>query len=745
MSKMQMNQCGFIRGLNGVSACLLATLSVAAWSADAELTREVSASAVALTDAVYTSDDSPTELKLAAYRAWSETRSRDYDRAQDISPRQMLVLLEVAERTGANLGQALATGEMESAHTWNDHVRPTIAEGRLGSATGVWQFIPATFHHIIRKYGAELLATTEAAADREPMDLGEGLFSDAQVRRLIRETIEGVRDAKDEELQLLRHNFAVLAFAKHYLSLDSGATTPEEDYLFHFLGAGEGRRILLLARGEARDTLCVKPVEEPTAPLQDAPGGTASSTDIASLLPDVARDPAPRAAAGLGRGTLRERSEPLGLRRPDRLSESRPSADVMIYARRPSDDAVVSSPELMAAAYAPAPDATSIFNAPPTVSSQWGLPADSPTVTGNLGMFYRDGRGQTQPYTWGEFLDHLARRVRADSQPSMVRAKYGVGFEMTGGDMPQWAFDPTKPVEPATFSHGPDRRVTLPKALVTGPLHRDETRHYKALLAALVSRGEDTPLETLPPRVAAALRHLGFLSASASATDTRDPLVLKALHDFRDAVGKAEPDDPEYRHHLMPAERVALEIYDRRIARYAALQAGQQASLVDAPDLSRLKSLPSGLQRLAAPHLVQVQTALAEHDLLKQPTQKSVWRDKNKKKRVSYKTIPFAGKVDTATLAALDAFQWRNGLRKTGGALDAATLGLLSLPPMGAEIFRPLSGPMCSVQIWAGRPPICGIRRERQGPVDVLRIAGLTDIDPKPRFAGLFEGPAHVR
>lgn len=235
------------------------------------------------------------------------------------------------------------------------------------------------------------------------------------------------------------------------------------------------------------------------------------------------------------------------------------------------------------------------------------------------------------------------------------------------------------------------------------------------------------------------------MSASASATDTRDPLVLEALHDFRDAVGKAEPDDPEYRHRLMPAERVALEIYDRRIARYAALQAGQQASLADAPDLSRLKSLPSGLQRLAAPHLVQVQTALAERDLLKQPTQKSVWRDKNKKKRVSYKTIPFAGKVDTATLAALDAFQWRNGLRKTGGALDAATLGLLGLPPMGAEIFRPLSGPMCSVQLWAGRPPICGIRREEQGPADALRIAGLSGLDSEHRFAGISEGLPHVR
>ncbi|EGV18332.1 peptidoglycan-binding protein [Thiocapsa marina] len=739
-----MKRSGFMRDLVGVAACALTSLSAASWSSTAELGEE-SSSPVSVTDAVYTADGSAHALMLAAYRDWSETRWRDYDRTQDISPRQMLVLLEVAERTGANLGQALATGEMESAYTWNDHVRPTIADGRLGSATGVWQFIPATFHDIIRRYGAELLSATEAAAGRAPMDLGNGPFSDAKVRRLIRDTIEGVRDAKDEELRLLRHNFAVLAFAKHYLSLDSGATTPEEDYLFHFLGAREGRRILALARGEARDTLCVRPVEVPTAPPRDAPGGAASRTEIANLRGDIERESAPLGAAGLSRGTLRERSEPLGLRRPDRLSGSRQAADVMIYARRPSDDVAVSSPPLMAAAYAPAPDAASVFNVLPAVSSQWGLPADSPTVTGNLGMFYRDGRGQTQPYTWGEFMDHLARRVRAESQPSMVRAKYGVGFALTGGDMPQWAFDPTKPVEPETFSHGPRRRVTVPAALVTGPLDRDETRHYKALLAALVDRGEDLPAETLPPRAAAALRHLGFLPANVSGTDTGDPAVHEALRDFREAVGKAEPDDPQHRHRLMPAERVALEIYDRRIARYAALQVGQQVSLADAPDLSRIKTLPSGLQRLAAPHLVQLQTALAERELLKQPTRKSVWRDKKKKKRVSYKTMPFAGKVDTATLAALDAFQWRNGLRKTGGVLDAATLGLLGLPPMGAEIFRPLSGPMCSVQIWAGRPPICGIRRDMQGPADVLRIAGLADLDPEPRFADIFEGPAHVR
>jgi hypothetical protein len=634
---------------------------------------------------------------------------------------------------------------MESAYTWNDHVRPTIADGRPGSATGVWQFLPATFHGIVKKYGAELLGASDAAAGRGPMDLGEGPFSDAQVRGLIRDTIDGRRDAKDEELQLLRHNFAVLAFAKHYLSLDSGATTPEEDYLFHFLGAGEGRRVLALARGEGRDTLCVKPVEDPPAPLQDAPEGAASSTDIASLESDVAGDSAPAVAAEPDLGSVRHRPEPLGLRRADRLSVSRQSEAVMVFARRPSDDVVLSAPALMVAAYAPVPDPASAIDAPPEVSSQWGLPADSPTVTGNLGMFYRDGRGQTQPYTWGEFVDHLAKRVRAESQASMVRAKYGVGFDLAGGDLPERAFDPTQAAEPATFRYGPERRVLLPAALVTGPLDRDETRHYKALLAALAGQGEDNPTETLPPRTAAALRHLGFLSPGASGTDTREPAVQQALRDFRAAVGKADPDDPEHRHRLMPAERVALEIYDRRIGRYAALQAGQQVSLAEVPDLTRIKSLPSGLQRLAAPHLARLQTALAERELLKQPTQKSVWRDKKNKKRVSYKSVPFAGKVDKATIAALDAFQWRNGLLKTGGALDAATLGLLGLPPMGAEIFRPLSGPMCSIEIWRGAPPICGIRRAPQTPDTVLRTVGLADLDAEPRFPSIFEGLPHDR
>ena len=227
----------------------------------------------------------------------------------------MLLLLEVTERIGASLGQALATGEHESARTWNDHVRPTLKNGSLGSATGVWQFQPATFHGIIKRFGTQLLAASaaDAAAGRDQMDLSDGPFTDTQVRGLIQDTVDGKRGADDEELQLLRHNFAVLAFAKHYLSIDNGATTPEEDYLFHFLGEKQGRRILALARGEARDTLCVKPVEPPTPAPETNPEPT-----IATGLPPAptlqpAAPPRPVVVAGpaagleIGRASCRER------------------------------------------------------------------------------------------------------------------------------------------------------------------------------------------------------------------------------------------------------------------------------------------------------------------------------------------------------------------------------------------------------------------------------------------------------
>ena len=159
----------------------------------------------------------------------------------------------------------------------------------------------------------------------------------------------------------------------------------------------------------------------------------------------------------------------------------------------------------------------------------------------------------------------------------------------------------------------------------------------------------------------------------------------------------------------MPVERVALELYDQRIARYAGLQAGQQAALGDALDILRVRKLPARFQRTAAPYVAAVQTALADRGLLTQPTQKTVWRDKKRKKHTSYKTVPFAGKPDKATVAALNTFQLRHGLRRTDGVADALTLEALGLPPMGMDVLLPPSGPRCAIEGDADATPLCEV------------------------------------
>jgi hypothetical protein len=597
------------------------------------------------------------ESALAAYRAMAATQSRNYDRAQDISPRQMVRLLEMSERTGANLGRALATGEFESAHTWNNFVRPPGSAGRLGSATGVWQFQPATFHAIVKRYGKQLLAASEAdvALDRKHLDLGEGPFDDAEVRRLIEETVDGSRGVDDEQLQLLRHNFTVLAFAKHFLSVDSGASTPEEDALLHLLGAGQARRVLALARGRTRNTLCVKPVkgQPPRLNRRRAATGDAVSMTRARAMPQVVTGITPRSAL-----------------------------------------------------YAP--------QVGPLVSSEWGMPADSPVVTHNPGMFYRDGKGQTRPYTWAEFMKHFARRVKAKRQPALVRAKYGVGFELSGGDVTERAFNPNKEAKVAEYDYSNVGAVHVPEALLLGPLSREEARWYKQRLAELVSRGEDRPTETLPPEALSALHHLRMLPLNLQGARTSSPEVRRALHDFRRKVGKDEPDDPAHSDLLMPAERVALQIYDQRLARYAALQAIQQDSLSHAPDLERIREMPDRHQRFAAYYIAELQRALGAQGLLKQPKKKTVWRDKKGRKRVKYKTLPFAGKVDKKTVTAFSAFQVRNGLRKTEGVLDSASLRLLGLASMGCEIFLPAVGPQCVINRTTNPASMCELPAENK-------------------------------
>jgi hypothetical protein len=774
----------------------------------------ITAGEVPLNPAIYSGRPGSPPVTLATYRSISASKSRQYDRTQDISARQMLVLLEVAERTGSNLGQALATGEMESAHTWNDHVRPTLQNGDLGSATGVWQFIPSTFHRIIKMFGTQLLAASasDATTGREHLDLGEGPFTDAKVRSLIQETVDGQRGAKDDELQLLRHNFAVLAFAKHYLSVESGATSPEEDYLFHFLGEGLGRRVLKLARGEARYTLCIKSPEVPVTPSDSEPELLAGNTPKAPAATQQNQPPEPPALTTgpnamavstrtTSNSTRLVTTSPPNTRSVTPLPATRSAPDQRVVVAQPlpgstlplptatsnkgSASAPVAprlasattvkppvSPAVAAAERRPTPTSwwlevgtelltsdsaaalvrtktrqqttprvtaqpaiatTNAIEAPPPVSSEWGLPANSATVTGNLGMFYRDGKGKTQPYTWAEFMQNLAKRVRANNQPELVRAKYGVGFPLKGGDVAERTFKPEQVAEVTEFCHENDLSVLVPELMITGTLSQEETRQYKRRLVEMVSRGEDRPLDTLPPEVLSALHHLKLLPPKVQETSTAHPQVQKALQSFRKKIGKDSPDDPAHLNLLMPAERIALEIYAQRLDRYAVLQAGQLSSLKQAPDLHRIIKMSTGRQKTAAPHIAAVQTALAGQGLLTPPTQKTVWRDKKKKKHVEYKTAPFTGKVDQTTVAALSTFQVRHGLRRTEGVLDAMTLKILGLPPMGQDLFSPLSGPQCAFYGWTDEAlPRSDVPTEKQRSQDGIQIPNVLPGSMRP-------------
>jgi hypothetical protein len=322
---------------------------------------------------------------------------------------------------------------------------------------------------------------------------------------------------------------------------------------------------------------------------------------------------------------------------------------------------------------------------PVPVSSEWGFPADSPVVTGNPGMFYRDGRERTDPYTWAEFMSALSERVQAKRQPAMVRAKYGVGFQMNGGDMPGWTFNPNKPAEVVEFRHAISGSVLVPKALITGPLDVAETQDYRKRLAELIRQGETTPLS--PSRAVSAFQHLSLLAPGDTDLDADSPELREALHAFRKLVGKAEPDDPAYADLLMPAELVALEIYNQRIARYAVFQFSQQASMRQAVDLTSINRRLKREQRASRPHIARLQQALADNGLQTQTRQRK-------------RTEPahFDGIAGKLTVGSLDRFQLRNGLLQTHGVLDPVTVSMLGLPPMGQDIFLPPSGPQCLVK-----------------------------------------------
>lgn len=494
---------------------------------------------------------------LERFQAHAGRRARDYDRTQDIGPRQLLALLDVAERTGYSLGQLLATGEHESARTWNDFVRPPLDGGRLGSAAGVWQFQPRTFERVVHLYGTELLALTAAdpARGRRRLDLGFGPFCDAHVRMIIRDTIAGLRGPDDPELKLLRHNFTVLAGAKYLLSKDSGAEDPVQDYLFHFLGPAEGRRILTLAQGEAKHTRTVK---APPLPGPAEPADASSGTRIPEGLP--------------GRPALLLELAPKGYKQLTPEAPPPPGARAADAAlRRPGEPVSAHT----GAARWPAPH---------------GFAHNSPVVTGNAGMFYRDGQGRSDPYTWAEFLAHLERRVKADRQPELVRAKYGVGFALPGGDMPQWTFDPRRPGPDLELRLADGGVLALPRAQILAPLSASEMRDYQRRLATRLALGEAKPATALSDAAARALWRLGLLTPTAAADDpiiefatdmgpgwgivvrAEHPAVRQALHDFRVLVGKAPPDDPAHADLLLPAEQVALEVYGARIERILAAE-----------------------------------------------------------------------------------------------------------------------------------------------------------------------------
>jgi hypothetical protein len=501
------------------------------------------------------------------FAATAERRARDYDRTQDISPRQMLVLLDVAERTGYSLGQLLATGEHESAHTWNDFVRPPLGGGRLGSAAGVWQFQPKTFERVVHLYGEELLALTAADPERRRrrLDLGFGPFRDGQVRRVIEETVAGLRGPEDRELQLLRHNFTVLAFAKYLLSKDSGATDPVEDYLFHFLGPAQGRRILTLAQGEARHTRAVKPPMVATSTSQRSGGYAAAQAGSGDALP---RRPA-----------LLLDLAPRGYRTPNGGVSALPD-----YRAR---HGLSGRPGL----------ATSgrTGSIAPAWLAPYGYDHDSPVVSGNVGMFFRDGESRGDPYTWAEFLEHLSRRVRADRQPELVRAKYGVGFPYRGGDMSAWLEALERPGRSIQLRRDDGSRLAIPQAEITVTLTDAETREYQRRLASLLALGQAQPSDWLSDTAALTLFRLGLLQSERhgdepsdwsitgddplapwrlerglgadAVVSTEHPAVRDALDRFRKLVGKAPPEQAANQDLVLPAERVALEVYGGRVER----------------------------------------------------------------------------------------------------------------------------------------------------------------------------------
>ncbi len=165
---------------------------------------------------------------------------QDYTKANTIPPEYLSGIMQAAAALEQPLGEFLSTAQVESAGTWNPYVRPplkgTDAKGRetryLGSATGLYQFMPDTFHGVLTKKNTEdLLSRTKK------INLGDETFTDEQVRALLRAHSNNPGSQRNNpEFQALRSNVIVSTFAKHYLNLDSGGENAAARYCSHVTG-----------------------------------------------------------------------------------------------------------------------------------------------------------------------------------------------------------------------------------------------------------------------------------------------------------------------------------------------------------------------------------------------------------------------------------------------------------------------------------------------------------------------------